>query len=158
MAQKCKHVYAFEPQLINYDRIIKNCELNNITNVTCFNVALYNKNCKMAVHNITSQNKINYGSLQACSLIMSENEAGDIDGRTLDSFGLEKVDFIKCDAESTDLEVLYGGVETIKRCRPLIIFEESTNKNQARLNFFNTLKYDLKEITASNFLATPRPK
>lgn len=42
---------------------------------------------------------------------------------TIDSLDLEKVDLIKIDAEGCDLMVLMGAYETIKRCRPVIIFE-----------------------------------
>lgn len=156
LARRCKQVYSFEPQLVNYDRLVKNCELNSLTNVTCFNIALYNKNCKMAVNNVTGQYLINYAGSQACSLQLYENEGGDVEARTLDSFGIENVSFIKCDTENTDLEVMEGAIETIKRCRPLIIFEDDTHRNQVRLNFFNALKYDIKEIAASNYLATPK--
>lgn len=156
LANRCKQVYSFEPQIINYDRLVRNCELNNLTNVTCFNVAIYNKNCKMAVNNITGQHLINYADSQACSLQLHEHEKGDVEARTLDSFGIDNVSFIKCDAENTDLEVMAGAIETIKRCRPLIIFEDGTNRNQVRLNFFNALKYDIKEIATSNYLATPK--
>ena len=156
LAHKCQQVYAFEPQLINYDRLVQNCKLNNITNAICFNVALYNKNCKMAVNNITGQHQVNYGIYQACSLVMHENKDGDVEARTLDSFDIPKVDFIKTDCETVDLEVLIGGIETIKRCRPTIIFEDSTRGSQPRLDFFAPLNYNIVEIAASNYLATPK--
>ncbi|MBI5217762.1 MAG: FkbM family methyltransferase [Bacteroidia bacterium] len=34
-----------------------------------------------------------------------------------------KISFVKIDVEGAELEVLKGGIETIRRCRPVIIFE-----------------------------------
>jgi FkbM family methyltransferase len=153
-ASRCKHVHCFEPQTVNYDRILQNIELNNLTNVTPYNFALYNKETRMFIDG-RAQSSINYSASQACSLSLKENEAGDIQTKTLDSFGLENVTFIKVDAEFTDLEVLMGGVETIKKCRPLIIFEYSMH-DQAHMRFFKELNYSVKEITACNFIARPK--
>jgi len=49
--------------------------------------------------------------------------------RTLDSFRLEDVDYIKVDVEGFERKVLVGGVRTIERDRPLIVIEQ----NDARL-------------------------
>jgi methyltransferase FkbM-like protein len=44
---------------------------------------------------------------------------------------LEEVDFIKIDVQGADGEVLLGGVETLRRCRPVVVFEweEALSKN-----------------------------
>lgn len=42
---------------------------------------------------------------------------------TLDSLKLERVDLIKLDIEGMELEALAGGVETIKRCKPILVVE-----------------------------------
>jgi FkbM family methyltransferase len=44
--------------------------------------------------------------------------------RTLDSYGLEEIDFIKIDCEGYEYNVVTGGLETIKRNRPAIIIEQ----------------------------------
>ena len=156
MAHRCKWVHAFEPQLISYKRLLKNCELNNITNVTAYNVALYNKECKMMVEGKWKQSDINYNDRQACSLSLSENESGDIQAKTLDSYGFEKVSFVKVDSEGCDLKVLMGGIEIIKRNRPSIIFESNGKNERDRKEFFDLLDYGSKELAAANFLATPK--
>ena len=155
-AQKCKWVHAFEPQNINYERLVKNVELNNLINVTCYNVALYNKETKMSVNGYGSQNQIVYdgGRNSACSLSLGENPAGDIAAKTLDSYNLT-VSFIKSDAESCDMAVLEGSIETIKRCSPKIIFEWSERGNRY-VEFFQGLNYNIKEVAGQNYLATPR--
>lgn len=154
MARKAKWVYSFEPQLINYDRIVKNLYLNNIHNVTAHNVALYNRECKMGVKGKASQKEISYGTreYEAASLSLSENPNADIIAKTLDSFGLENISLIKCDAEDQDLKVLEGGIKTIEKSRPLIIYEDGDRCKETP-PFLVPLKYKIKEIATSNFLA-----
>ncbi|MEK6878831.1 MAG: FkbM family methyltransferase [Nanoarchaeota archaeon] len=161
LAKICKHVYSFEPQIINYDRLVKNVELNNLSNVTCHNVALYSKERKMAVNNILQQKDIRYNDgVQACSLTLYEND-GDIQAKTLDSYNLPKIDFIKADAEGSEFDIFLGGMETIKKYRPTIIFEYSRiggvhdHPLGEYEEFFKSLNYKIKEIAGQNYLASP---
>lgn len=48
---------------------------------------------------------------------------GPIEIRTLDSYELEDVALIKVDVEGMEPDVLQGGIETIRRCRPAIYAE-----------------------------------
>lgn len=43
--------------------------------------------------------------------------------RTLDSFELENVSFLKVDVEGHEGRVLAGGLETLRRCRPVVLVE-----------------------------------
>lgn len=49
---------------------------------------------------------------------------GDIPMRTLDSFGLDRVDLLKVDTEGYELPILRGAVETLTRCRPVVVVEQ----------------------------------
>ena len=42
---------------------------------------------------------------------------------TLDSFGLQDVGLIKIDVEGHEDKVLRGGIETLRKCRPVLIIE-----------------------------------
>ncbi|AXQ69799.1 methyltransferase [Caulobacter phage CcrSC] len=44
---------------------------------------------------------------------------------TLDSFGLEDVDYLKIDVEGFELRVLRGAEATIERFRPVIVIEQN---------------------------------
>ena len=157
LAQRCKWVHSFEPQNINYERLVKNVELNNLNNVTCYNVALYNKETKMFVNGHREQNKIVYdgGANSACSVSLGENAGGDITAKTLDSYGFEKVSFIKIDAENADYYVIEGGIETIKRCHPAIIYEYGKQGPDPK-EIFKNLNYNVKEVAGQNYMATPK--
>lgn len=47
----------------------------------------------------------------------------DVEATTIDAEGHDDVGFIKIDVEQHELAVLRGGVETIRRCRPVIMTE-----------------------------------
>ena len=66
--------------------------------------------------------------------------------RTLDSFGLRDVSFVKIDVEGAEVNVLQGGAETIRRDRP-IVFLEAEERHQpgtvsAVIAFFADLGYE----------------
>lgn len=46
-----------------------------------------------------------------------------INVKTLDSFNFENINFIKLDAEDKELEILKGGINTITKCHPVILFK-----------------------------------
>lgn len=50
--------------------------------------------------------------------------AGDVPMNTLDSFGFVDVDLIKIDVEGHELAVVEGAIETLKRCRPVMVVEQ----------------------------------
>ncbi|MDW3204576.1 MAG: FkbM family methyltransferase [Alphaproteobacteria bacterium] len=49
---------------------------------------------------------------------------GDIPMRTLDGFGLERIDLLKIDTEGYELPILRGAAETLRRCRPVVVVEQ----------------------------------
>jgi FkbM family methyltransferase len=51
---------------------------------------------------------------------------GSIRAAPLDSFGFKDVGFIKVDCQGSDGQVLLGAKETIRRCRPIVVFEWET--------------------------------
>lgn len=56
------------------------------------------------------------------------SEGGNVEMRTLDSFGLENIDFVKIDCEGFERQVVEGAKETLKRCRPCVICEQKQHK------------------------------
>jgi FkbM family methyltransferase len=75
--------------------------------------------------------------------------------KKLDDVYKGNASFIKIDVEGSELDVLFGATETIKRCKPTIIFEcHDKNKLDEFKIFFNKIdnSYKLHEITPSDFL------
>jgi FkbM family methyltransferase len=61
-----------------------------------------------ALSNTRSDARLSYGEIQLC---------------TLDSFGIDRVDFIKIDVEGAEMRAIQGGLSTINRCKPTILSE-----------------------------------
>ena len=50
--------------------------------------------------------------------------AGEFAVRTIDSYALNDVDFVKLDCEGYEARILQGAEQTIKRCKPVILMEQ----------------------------------
>jgi FkbM family methyltransferase len=61
--------------------------------------------------------------------------------RPLDSFGLTTVSFIKIDVEGHEPAVLAGAVETLRRCRPVVLIEVKEENRDAVFRLFAELGY-----------------
>jgi FkbM family methyltransferase len=66
--------------------------------------------------------------------------------RTMDSFNLEEVDFLKIDVEGHELAVLGGALETIKRCKPWMVIEAWEENRESLISFMRDIGYDLASL------------
>jgi FkbM family methyltransferase len=70
-----------------------------------------------------------------------------VEVRTLDSFELRDVRFVKCDVEGHELQLLMGGRQILSRDRPIVLIEvKEQNRNRVRA-FFNELNYVENQLT-----------
>lgn len=87
--------------------------------------------------------------------------SGNIPMKTLDSYNLENIDFIKIDCEGYELNILEGAKETIMRCKPCIMVEQKGDMAQrfglpklGAVDFLQSLGATLKmEISGDYILA-----
>ena len=94
---------------------------NKVKNTEVYNVALgKSDNETMVFNGFAEEGSHTYkGSMYLC-----ENGVEVINKKTLDSYGITNVGLIKTDTEGFDLDVLIGGMETIKNNDyPPILFE-----------------------------------
>jgi len=110
LAEKFQQVICFEP-----NPNFRECFNKNITesNVTLWPYGLSDKE-----H--TAQQDFN-------STVLKEGE-GNIECKTLDSFNLTNVDYIKIDVDGFEVPVLQGAQETIRKNNPVINIEMKESK------------------------------
>jgi FkbM family methyltransferase len=60
---------------------------------------------------------------------------------TLDTFNFERVHVIKIDVEGHECEVLAGAIDTIHRCRPILLLEVKSSSRRFVTEYFQTLGY-----------------
>lgn len=96
------------------------------------------------------------------STMIAPNGGGDIEMRTLDSFELIGVDFMKLDCEGYELHALRGGEATIKRDMPVIIVEQKKGRAQrfglpetGAVDYLKGLGYSLASVMSGDYILVP---
>jgi len=121
--EKFEKIYCFEPNPDSFS------ELSKFSELVCYNCALGDTNeTKLLIMNDITHNP-EHGSLS--ELRNKDWIAGEkfqVEVKQLDDFKFENVDFIKIDTEQYELQVILGGLKTIKKHRPTIFFENKRNE------------------------------
>lgn len=131
-------IYCFEPQRIIYQQLCGNLILNNIYNAQAVNCALGNKSGVLELNPVDYESEwVNIGDTS----IGEGGESCNIE--QLDNFDLDRVDFIKLDVQGSELSVLEGAVELIKKHLPDIFIEIEEHQ---------LAKFDVKKEQIFNFL------
>tara|TARA_B100001179_G_C18459982_1_gene346748 strand:- start:71 stop:673 length:603 start_codon:yes stop_codon:yes gene_type:complete len=111
LASKFEQVYCFEPNPVFIECFKKNI---TETNVQLFQYGLSNNE--------------HTASMKETNSTMMNDAPGSIQCRTLDSFNLNNIDFIKIDVDGFEVKVLNGAIETITRNKPAINIEMKKEK------------------------------
>lgn len=111
-------MYCFEPQRIIFQQLAGNLILNNIYNAQVINCALGNTNGVLELAPVNYESEwVNIGDT-------SIGKGGEIcNVAKLDDFDLKHIDFIKLDVQGSELSVLEGAENLIKRSLPDIFIE-----------------------------------
>jgi len=135
LARRFKRVMAFEPNGFNYRLLAANVALNGLQDVVCMNEAIYSECVEVSLARSEKQEiPLPLGpdgsfdgwsatNLGAYSFSPDGSGLFRTPARTLDSYNLNDLAFLRIDAQGADGEVIVGASETIRRCRPVIVFE-----------------------------------
>ena len=131
-------VFAFEPFRPVYSRLCLNAGLNKLTNLECLNLAAGDVNGTLELYYIddsdgllpsstSMRREFIERSLEYYRLPLSQLRHAPVSTVTVDSFvesrGIDRVDLVKIDTESTEPSVIRGMLSTLRRDRPSIIVE-----------------------------------
>jgi FkbM family methyltransferase len=170
-------VLAFEPVPHVFDKLKKNIELNNISNVELFDIALGNDNSEIPF-NINSKSHPNQGMGTKLKLNFKDGKTILVNQNTVDSIwkqrnSQEKVSFIKMDIQGGELDMLKGARNVLEKFKPFI-FLEANNRwsdlksiNEFLVSFNYTIysiqdnidrliEIDSKNLISGNWLAINR--
>lgn len=123
LAHLCKSVYAFEPQRMTYYALCGGIALSNAQNVIAVHCGLgsHDQVGKKTLHIVSHDGGGSTIHTEPHQHVLRTEE---IVIKTLDSYHLHDIGFMKLDVENNELDVLRGGWETIQRCGfPPFIFE-----------------------------------
>jgi len=166
LQKKCKEVYTFEPQRSTFDCLSIGICVNNGFNIKSHNIALGSKHRSGTLYH-TSEDGY-YSTLRPKILhnlglpIMREEV---VTVETLDSFGLKNVDFLKIDAQGSELEVIKGALITLASSNfPPFIFEAFSTEwykqdRELLLSFVRNLGYIVCPVSgySNMYLAADHP-
>lgn len=156
-------IYSFEPNYNTYKKLCDNIKINtNLScRVKCFNLGLSNNFGKNNIglpdnifyNKYSFSNKKNNSELYS---IYGTKNVITINVDLLDNFvknnNLTKIDFIKIDVEGSEFNVLKGGINTIKKFRPIIFMElNELTKNLSNIDCDELYKY----FTNLNYIIYP---
>jgi FkbM family methyltransferase len=127
-------LFTFEPVPRTFGYLQKNIDLNGFNNIKLFNFGFSDSTQELSFFYYPE------GSGNASIANLSEAEgvlSVTCKVKRLDDFVKESqsyIDFVKCDVEGAELLVFKGGIETIRRDKP-IVFAELLRKFAAKFNY-----------------------
>lgn len=137
-------IFAFEPYSSNANRMKKNVELNNLKNVLVLEEAIgnYVGNLDISIPDNDSITDVSSANLDFSKKIYKSInwKITRVPVSTIDEFSKSismRIELIKCDVETFEMEVFKGMGNTLVNHRPLIIFECFLDKE--RKDFFNQI-------------------
>lgn len=129
-----RYIWAFEP-----NSSVRECYVMNMSrfdNYTIYPIALGDKNTKGYL-NVEKDNSGNTN--------IDPIKSGDTEIKTLDSFNLKQIDYMKVDAEGYEYNIVQGAKKTIERCKPFVHLEMKTKRmrhtNKDYTKLLNTMNY-----------------
>ena len=116
-------LYAYEPIESTFKILTSNVCLNSLENIKCFNVGLSdeNRSQKFYFYPWCTANTSLKNLQESGDAILEECEIWRLDDR--DEIKNISVDYLKCDVEGNELNVLLGGKKIIKDNLPMISIE-----------------------------------
>ena len=128
-ANKQSSIIAFEPHPANFDRLCKNIQINEFSNITLENLALSNKTGKVVFYNYFVGEKDNSG-FTLINHDYIDPESSTINCATisfkeyLESNNKEQIlSLVKLDIERAELIVLRDGIERLQKDQTIIFCE-----------------------------------
>ena len=146
-------IVGFEPDPVNFSLLKKNISLNQLSNFAVHQIGLGDRPGKFKLENVI---EFNSGGKRIVPSGSSSGNFAEVEIDTLDNFlsvsqlSINKIDLIKIDVEGFEMNVLKGGINTIKRYSPVLYIElddnnlrEQTSSARDLIQFLSQLGYSI---------------
>lgn len=158
-------LHAFEPQPILCNMLAGTVALSQRTNVRVHNVCLGAGTAVVEVPQFDYAWPLNFGSIEFGTEdqheVLSQQRQHDAARREyvpvlpLDDYRLERLDLMKIDVQSMEIEVLKGARETLARCRPILFVEWIGNQVTELEGTLDRLGYRITATFTDDWLCRP---
>lgn len=156
LAKRFEHVHAFEPVEAHLHCYLAN--MVNVENVDLYGCALGEEAGLVEIETAPTSS----GDSRVAIHPKQDGGGPRIPLKTLDSFELVNVDFIKLDCEGFEYFALKGGEETIKRDMPTIIVEQKPGRGQRfgltetqAVEYLTGLGYRTAAVMSGDYIMVP---
>jgi len=168
-------IFVYEPQYNIYNLLVKNINQNNLQNkiipnnlgVFCYEGIAQMNEIDIDGGNGVALRRFNEEKHLNCNFggIGLGNGGETIKLTTIDKMDLDDIGFIHCDAQGAENFIFSKGLETIKKNRPVIYYEDNenygrqfydnvckTHPNYEQESKFNIVKYCMEQLNYSIFI------
>ena len=140
---------AFDCQEYLIRCLNKTLDLNKIENVQGYVMAISDTNETIKFGSIDYNFGGNFGAFELEPPAQNPDFNGravpgkfdEIDQRTIDRFELDNVGLIKIDAEGMELKVIRGSLNTLQRCKSVVLFENHKCDYPAVVELLQSINY-----------------
>lgn len=158
LATHFRQVHAFEANQDNVRYLQANAALRPFGRIVVHHTGLYSRAAQISLAGRDLQEvKLGPAVDERSAFLEASNSGGlmfvaegsgvnAISAVTLDSFALEDVGFLKVDCQGADGEVLLGAMDTIGRCRPVVVFEWEEHLARAHSRTLAQTRQSLEEL------------
>lgn len=163
LANRRSRVFAFEPNPVVFGRLLRNIDVNGLVNVVAVPKAVGCASGTAEFYSVPdgvpANSSLSLEYISTCEVV----ESSSVPMVSIDDFveteGLEIVDLVKIDTETTEADVLEGMAATLERFRPSVFCELLSPEAERRVHDrFAALDYQRRVVAADgrNHLFEPR--
>ena len=160
-ANPAGRVFSFEPNPTVHERLQRNIAVNELTNVEAMQKAVGKVSTTAPFYfvpeGVPANSSLSLDYISVCDTV----ETTEVEVVAIDEFlaqrGVDCVDLVKIDTETTEADVLAGMADTLARCKPVIICEILSDEAGAAIHaILDPLGYRTQKLAADgrNFLFT----
>ncbi len=123
----------------------KNIKLNNLTNVTALNYAVYSEETKIKLYDHSKQVGATIYNTVMAGRVRDQDVFVEVEANTLDNIlqqngvNAEDVNWVKIDVEGAELEVLRGATNVLSKSKNITMFVEIHNVDSNSKNYYTSI-------------------